>query len=262
MTGTAFADLMPMGGNDMRSRMWQRFASMAVEALQQAAAILNSNGLGFDHTKAAGYWSSRPRRAGRTPVRVPLENGVTDPLVRALELVRRSAANDHLISTLQVYFVQQQPRATQKRVGSKAYTTDIQIRSLTVEHLDLRVEAKVLFAGRDVTAYCGQDGLLRFAHAEPYTDQPVGMMLGYTGRRADPHWLNSIEKKARSLPDVIGFHQVDLGRATVSASLVKSHATGSVLVLHLLLPFETDPSARALDASSARARSKRRSPGI
>lgn len=254
MTATAFADLMPLGSNDMRNHMWERFAAMAVEALQQAAAILTSNGLGFDHTKADGYWSTKSRRAGKTHVRVPLENGVTDLLVRALELVRRSAANDHLISTLQVYFVQQQPRAKQKRVGSKAYTTDIQIRSLAVEHLDLRVEAKLLFEGKDVTAYCGQDGLLRFAHAEPYTDQPVGMMLGYTGRRNDPHWLNSIEKKAGCSPDVIGFHELNLGGATVSASLVRSHAAGSVLVLHLLLPFETDPSARALDASSRRRR--------
>ncbi|MGA1859863.1 hypothetical protein VH569_28085 [Azospirillum sp. 11R-A] len=256
MTATALGTLLPHGTEDLQVRLWERFAAMAIESIQQAGVLLASKGLGFDHTLSDGYWSEKPREVYKTKVRVPLENGITDPLVRALEVVRQSAPEDHLISRLQVCFVQQQPRATQKRVGSKAYTTDIQIRSLKVEKLDLRVEAKMLFAGKDVSAYCGPDGLLRFADAEPYTDQPVGMMLGYSARRDDAHWLKLIEGKSKPSDAVIGFHQVGLASGPVSASVLRSHATQNVVVLHMLLPFESDPSARQLDATASAAKKK------
>lgn len=223
---------------------------MACDALRDAANILNAHGLGFDHTAADGYWASGSRKAKGSNVVLPLENGITDPLVRALELVRAAAPPEHLISRYQVYFVQQQPRKRQNKVGSKAYTTDIQIRSLVVPELDLRIEAKVLFGGGDVTAYCGKNGLLRFADAEPYTDQHVGMMLGYSVRRDDDYWLKEIQKTATSLTAVKPFETLDLDGSLVTGSLVTSHATGQVLVLHLLLPFETNPSARAIDAAA------------
>ena len=43
------------------------------------------------------------------------------------------------------------------------------------------------------------------------------------------------------------FETLDLEGDHVTGSLVTSHATGHVLVLHMLLPFETNPSARAID---------------
>ena len=252
MTTTAFHSRVPVGGTvggDARAKGWERFAAMACDALRQAADILSAHGLGFDHTAAAGYWASGSRKAKGSDVVLPLENGITDPLVRALELVRAAAPPEHLISRYQVCFVQQQPRKKQNKVGSKAYTTDIQVRSLVVPELDLRIEAKVLFGGADVSAYCGKNGLLRFADAEPYTDQHVGMMLGYSVRRDDAHWLKEIQKNATSLTAVGPFEKLDLEGAHVTGSLVTSHATGHVLVLHMLLPFETNPSARAIDSA-------------
>lgn len=252
MTTKAFHSRVPGGGTasgDARAKVWERFAAMACDALREAAEILDTNGLGFDHTEAAGYWASGSRMAKGSYVVLPQENGITDPLVRALELVRAAAPPEHLISRYQVCFVQQQPRKKQNKVGSKAYTTDIQVRSLVVPDLDLRIEAKVLFGGGDVSAYCGKNGLLRFADTEPYTDQHVGMMLGYSVRRDDAHWLKEFQKAATSLTAVGSFETLDLAGNLITGSLVTSHATGHVLVLHMLLPFETKPSARAIDSA-------------
>ncbi|WP_152528019.1 hypothetical protein [Sphingobium lactosutens] len=252
MTTTTFHSRVPGGGTaggDARAKGWERFAAMACNALRDAADILGSYGLGFDHTALDGYWASGSRKAKGSDVVLPMENGITDPLVRALELVRAAAPPEHLISRYQVCFVQQQPRKKQNKLGSKAYTTDIQVRSLVVPDLDLRIEAKVLFGGGDVAAYCGKNGLLRFADAEPYTDQHVGMMLGYSVRRDDAHWFKEIQKTATSLTAVGPFEMLDLDGGRVTGSLVNSHATGQVLVLHMLLPFETNPSARAIDAA-------------
>lgn len=248
-TTTPFRDRVPGSVGflgSIRAQAWERFAAMAVAALREAAIILHAKGLPFDH-EHEGYWGDGKYRVLGAGVKVPLENGITDSLVRALQIVRTNAPMDHPISELQVYFVQQQPRETQKKVGSKAYTTDIQIRSLKVEYLDLRVEAKVLFDASDVTAYCGNEGLLRFAHPEPYTDQHVGMMLGYSVRHDDAHWLNRIEAKAMPFQPVKPFADVVLDNDVVRTSTTASHATGEVLVIHLMLPFETAPSARALD---------------
>jgi hypothetical protein len=75
------------------------------------------------------------------------------------------------------------------------------------------------------------------------------MMLGYSVRRDDAHWFEEIQKTAKSLTAVGPFETLDLEGDHVPGSLVTSHATGHVLVLHMLLPFETIPSARAIDAA-------------
>lgn len=252
MTLLAFRDRVPGAGDPLgaiRAQLWERFAAITCRAFGDALAILGRHGLGFDHTNVVGYWGTGSRKAKGQAVHLPLENGITDPLVRALELVRADAMPDSFIKQYQICFVQQQPRQKQKKVGSSAFTTDIQVRSLNVPELDLRVEAKVLFGGRDVKAYCGPSGLLRFADKEPYTDRRVGMMLGYSVRHDDAHWLKQIEQESASAPVVGSLEMLDLMGSRVGGTLVASHATGQVLVLHVMLPFETKPSARAIDSA-------------
>lgn len=239
----------------VRAKAWEDFVVMAVEALRQAAAILHARALPNDH-QVDGYWGDGRYDVLGTAVSLPMENGITDPLVRALDIVRAGAHRNHALKKLQVTVAQQQPRATQYRVGSRALTTDIQIRSLAIAHLDLRIEAKVLFDGGDAATYCGPDGLARFSDPEPYTDQPVGMMIGYSVRREDAHWFDAIARHTAEGPAVRWRSDILLGAETILATLSSSHATGEVLVCHVIIPFETEPSSRALDAARASRRGR------
>lgn len=235
----------------LRARMWEEFSARTIAALREAASMLASQKLGYDHENAKGYWGSGKRYVRQQAVQLPRENAITHVLSEALEIIREKAASNDLLKKQQVCFPSQQPRKKQNRVGSEALTTDIQARSLRNPHLDLRIEAKVLFGSRDVDHYCGNKGLLRFADAEPYTDQPIGMMLGYTVRHADDHWLNDIVSKGSKAAQVTGFSAVALEDEALLASTLPSAATGTVLVLHVLLPFETKPSARGLDLANS-----------
>ena len=233
----------------LRARVWEQFTTRVIAALREAATILATQGLGYDHESAQGYWGAGKRSIRKQAVLLPRENAITHVMTDALEIIRLNAKANDLLHKQQVCFPQQQPRKKQKRVGSDALTTDIQARSLAIPYLDLRIEAKILFGSRDTDHYCGENGLLRFANAEPYTDQPVGMMLGYAVRHTDAHWLKNIEVKASKSSQVKSFNSVMVGSEELLASTLPSHATGEVIVLHVLLPFETKPSARELDAA-------------
>lgn len=239
----------PLG--HMRANIWERFVSRAVEALYEASEVLAQKRLPFDHETVNGYWRAGQYNVRGTQVEVPEENGITDALVRALQNIGEAVHETDPINEYEIYFAQQQPRAIQNSLGSKAYTTDIQIRSRKLAYLDLRIEAKVLFSGADATAYCGQQGLLRFAHPEPYTDQIVGMMLGYSIRQSDEHWLTRIQQKSQPQTCVLDFDQLKIGARDLYGSTLSSHATGKVVVLHLLLPFNSRPSSRDLDQARA-----------
>lgn len=234
----------------LKARVWEQFTARTVAALREAATILEQDGLGSDHRKLKGYWGSGKRSIKGTKVQLPRENGITHALTLALEMVRLEALPDDLLSKRQVCFPCQQPRANPSRLGSDALTTDLQARSLESPYLDLRIEAKVLFGGGDVAHYCGGKGLLRFASAEAYTEQPVGMMLAYSVRHDEAYWAERIQAKASPSPEVRSFQHIVLDGDEILSSTLLSHACGQVLVLHLVLPFETNPSARELDAAS------------
>jgi hypothetical protein len=234
----------------LKARVWEEFTARTVAALREAMTVLAQHGIGFDHETKRGYWGGGKRSVKGTRVLLPRENAITDALTRALEVVRQDASPDDLLRKRQICFPPQQPRSRQSRLGSDALTTDIQARSLETSYLDLRIEAKVLFGSGDVIHYCGDKGLLRFANAEPYTEQPVGMMIGYSVRHDEAHWANRIQAKASGSPEVRSFQHVTLETEEILSSTLTSHASGEVLVLHLVLPFETKPSARALDALS------------
>jgi hypothetical protein len=230
----------------LRARVWEEFTARVLAALREAMAFLAHG----DHETKAGYWCTGTRLAKGIKVHLPQEDAITDALTRALEAIRQQSSPDDLLRRRQICFPSQQPRSKQSRLGSSALTTDIQARSLETVYLDLRIEAKVLFGGGDVAHYCGEKGLLRFSDPEPYTDQPVGMMIGYAVRRDDAHWAKSIQAKAGSSKQVKGFQPVAVDGEEVLSSTLLTHAHGEVLVLHLFLPFETKPSARSIDAAS------------
>lgn len=235
----------------VRAQMWEEFTARTLAALREAAAMLAAQSLGYDHESAKGYWGSGKRLVRKQPVKLPRENAITHVMVQALDIIRENAGADDLLRKQQVCFPSQQPRKRQNRLGSDALTTDIQARSLLNPYLDLRIEAKVLFGSSDVAQYCGKDGLLRFADAEPYTDQPIGMMVGYTVRHEDSRWLKDIDARGSKAAQVKSLSSLALGGEILLATTLPSAATGEVVVLHVLLPFETKPSARGLDIAKA-----------
>jgi hypothetical protein len=229
----------------LQARVWEEFTGRIIAALREAANLL-ANG---SHEAKTGYWCTGTRSVKSTQVQLPQEDAITHALIEALERVRQDASPDDLLRRRQICFPQQQPRSKQSRIGKHALTTDIQAWSLESDFLDLRIEAKVLFAGGDVTHYCGKKGLLRFSDVEPYTDKPIGMMVGYTVRHDDRHWTQRIQAKAKGSPEVKAFQPVIVENEEIFGSTLVSHECGEVLVLHIFLPFESKPSARSLDAA-------------
>ncbi len=227
----------------MRAQVWDEFTKSVVAMLECAAArVAADHPVAFSRRK--GWWGEGGHKILGHDVRIPLENAVTDALVRTCKDLRGTRRANHFMVQKQVFIVQQQPREMQDQLGSAAYTTDIQFASSSVPYLDLRIEAKRLLGGSHVSDYVGAEGLLRFAHPEPYTVQPVGMMLGYTFRHDRTHWLASIDRQKPS--SVSTLQPLKVGRWTVPGSIVTNPTVGDVLVLHLLLPLPSQPDARRL----------------
>lgn len=226
-----------------RAGMWETFVDQSLTAIYAAMTVLASKGLGSDHELEASYWRNRKRKVGKIATRIPAEDSITDVLTRALELVRERSAPTGYLRRHEIAFIPQQPRKIQSRLGSSAQTTDIQVRSLKQSMLDLRIEAKVLFDGADVTHYCGDKGLLRFSDTEPYTDKPVGMMIGYS-LREEAGWMGKIEAKSVPSAMVRSFEDVTVAGRTLRMSMSTRPSSTDVAVIHLLLPFNTDPDCR------------------
>jgi hypothetical protein len=237
---------MPSGGGYLgrvRAQVWEEFTRSVVAMLDCAAArVAADHPVAFSRRK--GWWGEGGHKVLGHDVRIPLENAVTDALVRTCKDLRRTRRPNHFMVQKQIFIVQQQPRELQDRLGSAAYTTDIQFASSSVPYLDLRVEAKRLLDGSHVSDYVGAEGLLRFAHPEPYTVQPVGMMLGYIFRHDRTHWLASIG--SQKPPSIPALQPLKVGRWSVPGSIVTNPSVGDVLVLHLLLSFPSQPDARLL----------------
>jgi hypothetical protein len=230
----------------IQARVWEDFVTSVMALLKTAGGRIARGEHGYDYQVRKGWFGTGQYKVLGTDVSLPLENAVTDALARACETVRRGRRPNHFLIDKQIFIASQQPRENQNQLGDIAFTTDIKIASLSLNYLDLRIEAKRLLGSAHAAEYCGPEGLLRFAHTEPYTSAPIGMMLGYTLRHDDVHWRSGIRSHAAKL-GVSTFTDLRTGRWTTSASMMNSPTVGDVLVLHVLLPFESRPSARDLD---------------
>lgn len=240
------AEIVADGGDTraiLRARVWEEFVDNSLGAIDQAMAVLTARGLGYNHEAEPSYWRRRTRTVANILSKLPEEDSITDVLSRALEYVREHAPATSYLRRNQICFPPQQPRKQQRKLGTHALTTDIQVRSLSRSFLDLQIEAKVLFEARDVKHYCGGKGLLRFSDRDPYTDQPVGMMVGYS-LRDDMRWIGEIEANTAAYTQVRSFADVRVGGRTVRVSVSSRHKMQDVTVIHLFLPFRTDPDAR------------------
>lgn len=228
--------------------LWQSFVVRSIGLLEGVEHRLRQESVWDDFARREGWWLTARRKATKSmAVRVPSENAITHAIEEIAEQILRESRpddplSDHLRLDAQVV------RPPHHRIGSSALTTDIRISSCRIEGLEMRLEAKLLFGAGDVKShYLGREGLLRFADRQaPYTDKPVGSMLAYRLRGTPDEWDGRIAEQLRTMTDVRESTSIDIGGRTILTSdLTWGEGDACrVLVLHLGMDYETDPSCR------------------
>ena len=228
---------------------WVDFVEKVVELLSEIETELKLPAVWKQYVKREGFWNAKTRDGpGKMPVLVPSENAITHAIEETAEkILKRKRLEDASLPELRLDI--QNARRIQPRIGSSALTTDIRIRSHPVDELEMRIEAKVLFAGEDLRShYTSHEGLLRFGDSEaPYTDMPIGAMLSYRLKDVDPDWDQRIDAGLESVKEVLRHGTVTIGREAILASDLTwgSSDDNNVIVLHLGMDYETQPSCRA-----------------
>jgi hypothetical protein len=255
--GSRLASHQGVSADKLGHVVWENFVDRVISALIEAETLIQTGKAPFNFLSKQGWWRVGTASVRGQPVKVPAENSITDLLVRTLEQIRNAAGTGDLLHRQGILFSQQAPRHTQDRIGSKALTTDIRAVSASLPYLDLRIEAKVLLEGKDVSAYCGKEGLLRFGDVkEPYTDAPVGMMLGYFLRHDGTYWQKAIETKIGPMTSITNASGITFtGKVLLACDL--DRAAARTTVLHLTLSFDTDPNARSIDGAAVEAAKRR-----
>jgi hypothetical protein len=161
------------------------------------------------------------------------------------------------------------PLESATRTGRYSGRIDLRL-SDPFRRIELVFEAKRLM-GSDAGDYTGAEGMGRFCCAEPYSDQPVGGMLGFVLENTAPSWVLAIEEKVGK--KLVAEVTPSGGKSTVHYSVEERTAAGlpDVLLLHRLIDFcaicqdgaAMMPAAEAAKAASGagKARSKLRKKG-
>lgn len=228
--------------------LWQSFVDRVLELLARTEAKLQDETVWKQFAQREGWWlNARRKSAAGDHVLLPSEDAITHALEEiAKEILRDLRLADPLTDHLD--FDAQVIRPPHHRIGRKALTTDIRIKSTVVEALEVRIEAKLLFSPKDIqSAYLGPEGLLRFADPQaPYTDRPIGFMLGYSLQDHAPDWTSLTREGLKRISGVIATDEVAAGSRQY---LVSDLSWGpeewqKVSVMHLHMTYETEPSCR------------------
>jgi hypothetical protein len=237
--------------NRLALQVWDDFVVTVVATLRVAEARLRDPSYMAKYSARTGWWRKKAQKnRAKRLVRLPAEDSITDALTDLLDQIRNEATENDPIYAKNIVFNGQQPRKTQTRIGANSLTTDIRAFVPGTRELDLRIEAKILFKSDDLALeYCSERGIRRFGDPEnPYTDQIIGAMLGYSLTRSLASWYEDIEKHLGDLS-----HVSDTGLATISGEtnptlicdvIRRDGSSHRVTILHLLMEFDTEPSSR------------------
>lgn len=227
--------------------MWQSFVDRTVRLLRSVEVEIADPVIIGTFTSREGWWLKRKQKVKGGTVRIPSEDAMTDAIEEIAErLLKASRPADPAQEHLAVHT--QSKRPPHRRIGPKALKNDIRVRSTVTDELDLRIEAKPLWSKAQLdSTYMGPKGMLRFADpAHPYTDRPVGMMLGYALRDPIPDWHAqtrsglAVVSQASNVDDV-----TSAGESLPACDLTWGSAPDQkVCVVHLIMKFETDPTSR------------------
>jgi hypothetical protein len=241
-----------------RALVWEHMLHQAILLLEEAQRRIRTADAQQRLTQLDGWWRPKKSKINGKSVRVPAEEAISEALWEEMERIKEEIILNNTnvdpnlsnLDTLQVSL--ETPRRRKKGIGKYSKPTDIRFYRTGSEILDLRVEAKVLLRDRDIPkSYVSAHGLRRFSDpGEPYTDHELGGMLAYTISSEKTVWLSKIHDalnaasppyptfkyRVRTLQDETLFC-----RAPYAA---KAALRNEVLVFHIVLEFDGDPSAR------------------
>jgi hypothetical protein len=241
-----------------RALLWEHLIHQVILLLEIAERRIQSTEGQEKYAKLDGWWRvSKTRIAGKL-CKIPSEEALSEALFEEMERVKEEAilkiAHSNLglenLDTLQLSL--ETPRRAKRGIGKRAKPTDIRVYRTGSEIMDLRIEAKIILTDQDLrSAYLSERGLKRFSDpSEPYTDHEIGGMLAYTVSGDRTTWQNKIDGALNtSTPPIATFkHRVRMMPTETLFSRVPFPAglgaRNEVLVFHLVLNFDSDPSSR------------------
>lgn len=231
--------------------LWSAHLEVAIGMLEEAADDLAdpANLAGFIRP---GWWRNKARVNERgIKVSVPNEDAITDAIVERIHQLKEIAPVGSVIAANRTMSIRaQELRRGQAGIGPLGLKdTDITAYRFDQVGLDLRIEAKVVFDGDDLTKeYLSERGILRFADAEnPYTREILGGMVLYCLTKSGGHWRDQVAAGLQSLPsveDVGRVARVNSDESVLCCDVRRgAGACGRVTVIHFELRFETNPSS-------------------
>jgi hypothetical protein len=227
--------------------MWQSFLDRTISLLRSVEGEIANPATIGSFTIRDGWWLKRQPKVKNGSVRIPSEDAMTDAIEEIAErLLKASRPADPAQEHLAVHT--QTKRPPHRRIGPKALKNDIRIRSTVTDELDLRIEAKPLWSNAQLSdTYLGSKGMLRFADpAHPYTDRPVGMMLGYALRDPTPDWKTQTRSGLAAVSHASNVDDImSAGERIPACDLTwGGEPHQKVCVVHVIMKFETDPASR------------------
>ena len=227
--------------------MWQSFLDRSIRLLRAVEIEIADPATIGTFTIRDGWWLKRQQKVKGGTVRIPSEDAMTDAIEEVAErLLKASRPADPAQEHLAVHT--QSKRPPHRRIGPKALKNDIRIRSTVTDELDLRIEAKPLWSKAQLKGtYLGSKGMLRFADpAHPYTDRPIGMMLGYALRDPTPDWKTQTRSGLAAVSQASNVDDITSAEESIPACDMTwgSAPHQKVCVVHVIMNFETDPASR------------------
>jgi hypothetical protein len=236
----ATANLPPLG-----VLIWSNFIEAVVQTVREAERRLQTPSVWTFYAAKVGWWRrTLQKNANGAQVSIPEENSITEALSAILEDLRNEAGPNHPLYEQNIVFTPQQPRRRQGRIGPRSLTTDIRAHVPGNRELDLRIEAKILFKKGDLRSeFCSERGIRRFADAEnPYTDGPIGAILGYAVSRTIGAWETDLETSLAHVNEVRRTSRVEIDAIpTLTSEIEVGAAERIVIVFNLLMKFQTSP---------------------
>ena len=240
--------------------LWENLISQVFFLLESAQERIRSAEGQKQYASLDGWWRPTAQTLnGKKGYQVPEETAVSQALEEEMRAIKQEyiidahVPNPKLANLDELEFSCEVPRKHKQGIGKKAKPTDFRFYRAGLEGLDLRVEAKVLTKKSDISKnYLSDKGLGRFSDPkEPYTDDLVGGMIAYTVTGDKALWMDQIQSEMDSAsPKIDNFrHSLDVGTdqrlySCVPFKLKKNPPQDNVMVFHLVLEFDSLPSAR------------------
>jgi hypothetical protein len=241
-----------------RVLVWEQMLYQAMRLLDEAQRRVCSADSQKELRKLDGWWRSKKVKIGQTECLVPSEEAISEALWAEMEKIKEEMTLkigplDPSMSGVDLLHVfTETPRTVRKGIGRKSKPTDIRFYRTGSEVLDLRIEAKVVLKESDLKPYLSKDGLKRFSDEdEPYTTHEIGGMVAYALTSDKSTWIDRIDgalqnekppldtfrQRVKTISDETLFSRVPCKLASTTRD--------QVLVFHVVLEFECEPTARA-----------------